>query len=318
MEDEMLNKVMYTLSQKGFESREIKVEFVKLYVMIELLNRVVSLYSGKKRIKEETETMDVVFPKTEYTIPTVGKVNFFDFIYGELSYRKRVRYENLHSAIVKTINDLDRKIDKNFKDILEDAEKRVYKLWRIIDRRYIENGWFSEIKNMINKVMSVVDSMISRKLPIKVILSREFGDEIEVIRNSGADKIRELIEVFRDALVLNLKMEKMINWEFLEIPVLNALPRSPETNFEERYIRIQKEIVKEFYERVSNEIRGLMRYVQFMPNPNNLKLLVESLDESERSLYNILIYAYSKSFLSLNDRLYIMHSKFQEKIQELD
>ncbi|MHA1860285.1 MAG: hypothetical protein ACTSVF_04220 [Candidatus Asgardarchaeia archaeon] len=318
MEDEMINKVMYTLSQKGFEDREIKVEFAKLYLMIELLNRVVSLYSGKKKIKEETEGMDVVFPKTEYTIPTVGKVNFFDLIYGELSYRKKVRYESLHSVMAKTINDLDQKIGKDFRDILNDAERRIYKLWKIIDRRYIENGWFSEIKGMINKVMSIVDSMISKKLPIKVVLSREFGDEMEEIKSIDSEKIKELIEVFRDALVLNLKMENMIKWEFIEIPILNALPRFPETYFEEGYIRVQKEMVKEFYEKLLNEIRGLMRYVQFMPNPNNLKVLVETLDESEMPLYKVLVYAYSKSFLSLNDKLYIMLSEFQEKVQELD
>jgi len=318
MEDEMINKVMYTLSQKGFEDREIKVEFVKLYLMIELLNRVVSLYSGKKKIKEEMEGMDVVFPKTEYTIPTVGKVNFFDLIYGELSYRKKVRYESLHSVMVKTINDLDQKIGKDFRDILNDAERRIYKLWKIIDRRYIENEWFSEIKGMINKVMSIVDGMISRKLPIKVVLYREFGDEMEKMKSIDRNKIKELIEVFRDALVLNLKMENMIRWEFIEIPILNALPRLPETYFEEGYIRVQKEIVREFYEKVLNEIRGLMRYVQFMPNPNNLKVLVETLDESEMPLYKILVYAYSKSFLSLNDKLYMMLSEFQEKVQELD
>ena len=314
----MINKVMYTLSQKGFEDREIKVEFVKLYLMIELLNRVVSLYSGKKKIKEEMEGMDVVFPKTEYTIPTVGKVNFFDLIYGELSYRKKVRYESLHSVMVKTINDLDQKIGKDFRDILNDAERRIYKLWKIIDRRYIENEWFSEIKGMINKVMSIVDGMISRKLPIKVVLYREFGDEMEKMKSIDRNKIKELIEVFRDALVLNLKMENMIRWEFIEIPILNALPRLPETYFEEGYIRVQKEIVREFYEKVLNEIRGLMRYVQFMPNPNNLKVLVETLDESEMPLYKILVYAYSKSFLSLNDKLYMMLSEFQEKVQELD
>lgn len=306
-----VRRIIVKIEQLGIKDNEFKVETVRLIVLLKILKQLAEKYKGEKRLQDVVETINIVFPETDYSIPIVGKVSFFSMVFGEVSYRQKIKYVPLHVILVKTFRILESKKEKNTDILVNPLKNEILTLWQKIDEKFISYSITKGFDETYKLLYTLIDALEKENIPVNI--ANDPTDEIiEQIKTLSQDELKKIINIYRDTLVALPEIKDSIRFEKLEIPLINALPRYPATDLESEYTQKVKEIVLNANKKAVNTLRDIEDLIKMLPNPNLLAEIAKLTDEKQRKIISPLMFAYSKAYVDLLDKIYLIKEKINE------
>jgi len=311
-----IRKILFNLEQAGFTEKEFKVEATRLVVLLDILKQIAENYSGEKDLKDELENMDITFPPHEFMIVGVGRTSFFEMLYGEISYHRKILYEPFHIRIVSTFEKINGFMQPATKQIIENFKKEIYDYWKQIDEKYLKKHTLKSFEDTAQIFIKIIGEADKLTLPFKLSSTEENKIDI-ILKTYPDDDLSNIIEWYSKWYDDLKKVETMLK---IHIPkkVSNALARYPATDLESRYQTLIKILRKKVLNDAKAQLEKILLFKDNLPNPIVLKCAVDNLsDEKRKKRGELVLRTYSRTFVEAIDNIYLLQDEINKLQQEL-
>ena len=311
-----IRKILFNLEQAGITDKEFKVEATRLVILLDILKQIADKYTGEKNLESELENTDITFPPHEFMIVGVGRTSFFEMLYGEISYHRKILYKPFHIRIVSTFEKIHEFMQPATKQIIESFRKEIYEYWKQIDEKYFRKHTLKTFEDAAQAFVKIIGD--AEKLTIPFELPSTDKNKIEIILKTFPESdLANLVSWYSKWYDDLKRVEELLR---INIPekVSNALARYPATDIESKYQTLIRILQKKVLNDAKAQLEKILLFKDKLPNPVVLKCAVDNIsEEKQRKHGELVLKMYSKIFIDTIDNIYLLQEKIDKLQQEL-
>ena len=311
-----IRSILFNMEQVGVTNREFKIEATRLVILLDILRQIAEKYTGEKDLEDELKEMAITFPPHEFMIVGVGRTSFFEMLYGEISYQRKILYKPFHIKIVSTFEKINEFNQPATKQIIDDFKKEIYDYWKQIDEKFLKKHTLKGFHDATQVFLKIVNE--ADKLTLPFALSSTDQNKVDIILKTYPDEdLITLIEWYSKWYDDLKTVEGMLK---INIPqkVSNALARYPATDLESKYQTLIKILRRKVLNDAKSELEKILLFKDKLPNPIVLKCVVDNItDEKRRKRGELILRTYSKTFVNVIDNMYLLLDELDKLQQEL-